>query len=78
MVLPKSFSSNTTDMTDAITPQPSWMPLIEPILSHKVTKAGGCALPNTQCSIIYGPEVSFQCPFKTTEHRLTGTAGLFR
>ena len=51
------FTITTPDMADSITPQPSWLPLIQPALSHQVVQKGSCVSPDTNCAIVYGPEV---------------------
>lgn len=54
-------NSTITNMADSVTPQTSWIPLLQPSLSNQVIRKYGYVPPDSNCSIIYGPQVSFQC-----------------
>ena len=55
-------TSISTNMTDSVASQTSWMPLIQPCLFNQVTRKYGSVAPDTKYSTIYGPEVCIQDP----------------
>lgn len=58
MSQPITSTSSITDMSNPVTPQPSWIPLIKSSLFHQAMKKVGYVSVDTSCSIIYGPVVS--------------------
>ena len=71
-------TSISTNMTDSVTFQTSWMPFIQPCLFDQVTRKYGSVVPDTKCSIIYGPEVTIQDSTNVKDYWLTEVACVFR
>ena len=71
-------TSISTGMTDSEASQTNWLPLIQPRLFNQATRKYGSVVPDTKCSVIYGPEVSIQDPTNVKDYWLTEVACIFR